>query len=293
MSILFGEVSYENRILYISSGRNGRYGGSDNIQAATGYVTENMHIESSNTPPNSIYSFNPLSSVIGMATYHVSGEIVNDIQTSFSFTRIDSTSGQANDGVLTLNLNNSSIGQFTANQSLNTSINVNACTSITVNSSTYNVNSQGNIDLGTISGGGGTTTKSSIYGTPLCANATTNYYNNYTTPVLFLEHLHKAQNFATQALHINFTNGSFYMKWRVTNFSVTSFTPLSFDATLRLSVTADVNTDNIYTVYPIIDVWTQNNTFVGCYVFGLPSDKSQTVANYALYENYSTESNLP
>lgn len=244
--------------------------------------------ESSNVAPTNLITN---TGITESGVYTIDYEVVNNEVTSYVVTK-NSGGGQANDGVLTLNLNNSSIGQFTANQSLNTSINVNACTSITVNSSTYNVNSQGNINLGTISGGGGTTAKSSIYGTMLCSNNTFSPYN-YTTPVVFLEHLHVAQNFANQALHINFTDGSFFMKWRVTNFNVTSISPFSFDATLRLSVTADVNTDNIYTVYPVIDVWTQNNYYVGCYVYGLPADKSRAVSNYALYENGMTENTLP
>lgn len=244
--------------------------------------------ESSNVAPTNLITN---TGITESGVYTIDYEVVNNEVTSYVVTK-NSGGGQANDGVLTLNLNNSSIGQFTANQSLNTSINVNACTSITVNSSTYNVDSQGNINVGTISGGG-TTAKSSIYGTMLCSNNSTNVYNNYTNPIAFIEHLHKAQNFANQALHVNFTDGSFFMKWRVTNFNVTSVSPFSFDATLRLSVTADVNTDNIYTIYPVADVWTQNNYFIGCFIFGLPSDKSRYVVNYALYENCLTENTLP
>ena len=107
--------------------------------------------ESSNVAPTNLTS---QTGITESGVYTIDYEVVNNEVTSYVITR-HGGQGQANDGVLTLNLNNSSIGQFTANQSLNTSINVNACTSITVNSSTYNVSSNGNINLGTISGGGG------------------------------------------------------------------------------------------------------------------------------------------
>ena len=102
--------------------------------------------ESSNVAPTNLIS---QTGITESGVYTIDYEVVNNEVTSYVVTK-NSGGGQANDGVLTLNLNNSSIGQFTANQSLNTSINVNACTSITVNSSTYNVSANGNINLGNI-----------------------------------------------------------------------------------------------------------------------------------------------
>ena len=58
--------------------------------------------------------------------------------------------GTANNGALTLTLNSSSIGDFTANQSENETININAATSVTQNGQSSSVDSTGNLDLGNV-----------------------------------------------------------------------------------------------------------------------------------------------
>lgn len=60
---------------------------------------------------------------------------------------------QAYNSSISVNLNGSNAGTFSTNQSTGSSVNINACTTITLNNSTYNVSSNGNISLGVISDG--------------------------------------------------------------------------------------------------------------------------------------------
>ena len=78
-------------------------------------------------------------------TYNVDNEGVIDLG------NISTGGSEPNNANLHISLNNSSIGDFTANSSTDTSVNINSATSVTVNTSTtYIVDSSGNIDLGEV-----------------------------------------------------------------------------------------------------------------------------------------------
>lgn len=58
--------------------------------------------------------------------------------------------GSANDGELDLQLNGTTIGDFTANQSTNESININACTVVTQNGQDASVDADGKVNIGDV-----------------------------------------------------------------------------------------------------------------------------------------------